>query len=188
MNKMFNSNTGMALWITSFAIISRLIPHPYNFSPFGAIALFGAAFYGHKWMAIALPCLTAWISGVILNNIIYTNLFKEFTWFDHNIFWQSLAYIATTLIGFILFNSGTSWTRIVAGALSSSILFFVLTNFGYWYSGLFYPMTFTGLITCYLSAVPFVQSTLLGDLVYSLAMFGAYGYIRSSIMVKQTVK
>jgi hypothetical protein len=64
--------------------------------------------------------------------------------------------------------------RIAGSALLSSVLFFVITNFGVWAFGSLYPKTVAGLIVCYAAAVPFFQNTLVGDALYTAALFGGF--------------
>jgi hypothetical protein len=61
---------------------------------------------------------------------------------------------------------------VALATLAASLLFFVLTNFGVWATGSLYPTTFEGLLACYVAAVPFFRNTLLGDVLYSAALFG----------------
>ena len=64
--------------------------------------------------------------------------------------------------------------RIAGAAMTSSALFFLVTNFGVWAFGSLYPMTWDGLIACYVAAVPFFRNTLQGDLFYTLVLFGGF--------------
>jgi len=64
--------------------------------------------------------------------------------------------------------------RVGAAAIASSVLFFVVTNFGMWLFSGFYPRTLLGLETCYIAAIPFFQNTLAGDLFYATMLFGGF--------------
>ena len=75
------------------------------------------------------------------------------------------------LIGFV-FLKKISFTNVLITSLSSSLIFFVITNFGVWISGSMYPMDLQGLITCYVMALPFYKGTLLGFMCYSTFLFG----------------
>jgi hypothetical protein len=174
MNNFLDSKYKLPLAIMLLAIISRLIPHAHNFAPFGAIALFGAAYFKNKKMAFVVPVIAAWVSGLILNNTIYSYLNPEFVLFDKDIPWQSLSYILTVFMGLGLLKSNISIAKVFVGAVGSSILFFIITNFGFWTTGIFYPMNVAGLMACFTAAMPFYQSTLLGDLIFSGLFFGSY--------------
>ena len=76
-------------------------------------------------------------------------------------------------IGLLLRRKRTA-LRIAGAALASSILFFIITNFGVWAFGSLYPKTFAGLVACYAAAIPFFQNTLVGDALYTAALFGGF--------------
>lgn len=86
-------------------------------------------------------------------------------------------------MGKVLFSSDVKWYNVVVGAISSSIIFFMVTNFGFWLSGLAHPVNFDGLLLCYRDAIPFFRGTFYGDLIYSVALFGVY-YIISQVTFK----
>ena len=63
------------------AAFSRILPHPYNFSPLAAMGLLGAAFFSKKWQAIFLPLAATWLSDLFINNVLFADYFQGFTWF-----------------------------------------------------------------------------------------------------------
>lgn len=68
---------------------------------------------------------------------------------------------------------------ILGSSLFSSILFFIITNFGVWApSSNWYPHTLNGLIECYTLAVPFFRNTILGDLGYTVILFGGFELLK----------
>lgn len=174
--QLFSKNTTI-LAIIVLAVISRIIPHPYNFAPFGAIALFCGAFISSRWLAVMVPCIASWISGVILNNTVYKSLFPEFTWFDSSIIWQCLAYTTMVLLAGKWLSANRSIPRIGMSAVGSSLLFFIISNFGCWVSGTMYTKDFAGLTATYISALPFYPATLAGDLLYTGVMFGLFSLV-----------
>ena len=136
----------------------RLVPHPPNFSPIGAMALFSGAFLGRRALAFVAP-----IAALILSDMVLG--------FYHG---MATVYFSTALIvvlGSVALRR-VSPVRVGAAALASSILFFALTNFGMWLFSGFYPHTLAGLETCYIAAIPFFQNTLAGDLFYASLLFG----------------
>lgn len=173
--------TWLAIALIIFAIIARIIPHEYNFAPFGAIALFSAAYFANKTSGILITVLASWISGIILNNFVYDGLYDHFVLIDENIFWQSLSYILIVLMGKQLFNREVKAGSVILGALVSSIIFFIITNFGFWFSALVHPRTMDGLILCFRDALPFYRATLIGDLFFATALFGSYFIIANNI-------
>ncbi|HVU26580.1 MAG TPA: DUF6580 family putative transport protein [Verrucomicrobiae bacterium] len=141
------------------AALSRLIPHPPNFSPIAALALFGGAQFSCKWMAFIVPLAAMFLSDLILGlhaliPVIYG------------------CFALIVCLGFWL-RRNQNICRIGGAAIIGAILFFVVTNFGVWAIGSYYPKTGNGLLTCYIEAIPFFWNTLTSDLFYSAILFGA---------------
>ena len=97
-----------------------------------------------------------------------------------------LSFILITPLGFVLRNK-LKVQNVVAASLMGSIIFFVLTNFGVWATGLMYPLTGAGLMSCYVSAVPFFGGTIMGDLFFNALLFGVFAFAkwRMPVLVKE---
>lgn len=162
------------------AAFSRLIPHPPNFAPIGAMALFGAAYFSRKYIALVIPIIAMWLSDLVLNNVVYGQYFDHFVWFYQGFYWTYGAFVIIGLIGFLLLKKVKVQTLLI-GSLSASILFFLLSNFGVWFSGTMYPKDLNGLLVCYTAAIPFFKNTLMGDLVYCSVLFGAFEFAQAKI-------
>lgn len=162
------------------AAFSRLIPHMPNFSPLGAICLFGAAQFQKKWQAFVVPVAAAWLSDLFLNNIMYRQYFPEFTWFSAGSAWQYGSYLVIVAAGIGLFSK-INVKRIAAGAMISTVLFFLISNFGVWYAANMYPANWQGLLNCYVAGMPFIKGTFLGDMVYSGILFGCFAWLQSRL-------
>lgn len=157
------------------AAFSRLVPHLGNFSPLGAIGLFGAAHFSKKWQAFLIPILATWLSDLFLNNIIYTRYYPEFTWFYKGFIWQYASYLLIAVAGIlILRKKAITPPRILGAALTSTAIFFLVSNFGSWLHSPVYPPTLSGLLTCYAAGIPFLKGTMLGDLLFSAVLFGSF--------------
>lgn len=159
--------------IIALAAISRLIPHPFNFTPIGAIGLFGAAYFKPKWLAFLIPIAALWLSDIIIMNGPMAAFYEGFQWFGHTAVY--LAFIIIIGIGFLL-RGRVNVKSVIGASLGSSLLFFIITNAGVWLSSIVYPNTFSGLIACFTAAIPFFWSTLAGDLFYCGVMFGSYAW------------
>ncbi len=146
---------------------SRLIPHPPNFAPIGAMALFGGACFADRRVAFLVPLAAMFLSDVAIG-LLGGNLSMGL----HRLI--PVVYGSFALIVCLGFWLRTRRTVVpIAGAtLAASVLFFVLSNLGVWALGSWYPKTWEGLVACYVAAIPFFQNTLLGDAVYSTALFG----------------
>ena len=155
-----------------FASFTRIIPHMPNFTPIGAMALFGGAYLKNKNHAFLIPIISLWISDIIINNFILS-YYNDFTWFYPGFLWQYGSFFIMILIGFF-FLKKISFKNVFITSLCSSLLFFVITNFGVWISGSMYPLSLDGLLICFLAALPFYKGTLLGFIFYSSFLFGVY--------------
>ena len=142
------------------AAVLRLAPHPPNFTPIGAMALFSGAYLGRKWLAFVAPLGALLLSDLVLG-------------FYHG---QATVYFSVALIVMIgmMLLSRASPLRVGFAAIVSSVLFFVITNFGMWMFSGFYPRTTAGLEACFVAAIPFFQNTLTGDLFYAALLFGGF--------------
>ncbi|WP_069132285.1 DUF6580 family putative transport protein [Rhodohalobacter halophilus] len=170
-----------------FAALSRLLPHPYNFTPLGAIALFGAAYFKNKKWAFIVPMAAFWVSDLLLNNLVYSSFYEGFTWFTGGFFYiyGSIALIA--LLGYYLLKKVTIG-RVIGGAFGASAIFFIVSNFGVWVTSPLYPLSAEGLMACYTAAIPFFHNTIGGNLVYSALLFGAYEWMKVQYPSLQTVE
>ncbi len=142
------------------AAVMRLVPHPPNFSPIAAMALFSGAYLPKRVLAFVAPFAALLLSDLVLG--FYAGM---------NFVYVSFA--LTVLIGWAV-ASRRSPAVVGAAAVASSILFFVLTNLGMWLFSGFYPHTGEGLVACYVAAIPFFQNTLAGDLFYTALLFGGF--------------
>jgi hypothetical protein len=173
-NKIFTPRFFFVSTLILLAAFSRLIPHPMNFSPLGAIGLFGAAHFSKKWQAFLIPLLATLLSDIFLNNVIYSQYHTSFTVFYEGAYWQYISYILITATALLVFRKVTA-PRILVGALSSTVIFFLMSNMGVWVAHPeIYAQNFTGLIACYVAGVPFLKMTLFGDLFYSGVLFGVF--------------
>ena len=140
------------------AAASRLIPHPPNFSPIAALALFGGAQFADKRLAFLVPLAAMFLSDLFLG--LHSLI---------PVIYGSFALIVC--LGFWLRRRQNVWA-IGGTAIVGALLFFVLTNFGVWALGQMYPKTPAGLLDCYVAAIPFFQNTLSSNLFYAALLFG----------------
>lgn len=149
-----------AFGLILFAAMLRLVPHPPNFTPIAALALFGGV-YLDKRFAFVVP-----IAALLLSD--YFIGFHSLMPFVYG------SFLLIGLIGLWL-KTHRKPLFILGGALASSVLFFLLTNFGVWVTpNSWYPKTWQGFTACYVAAIPFFRNTVLGDLFYVGVLFGLY--------------
>lgn len=141
-----------------FAAILRIVPHPWNLGPVGAMALFSGAVIRNRVMAFVCPLLAMlagdfFVGFHILMPVIY------------------VSFVISTAIGFWL-RERHGAARLGGAVLLGAIQFFVITNLGVWTFLDSYPKTLAGLLACYAAGVPFFWNTLAGDICYSALLFG----------------
>lgn len=145
-----------------FGAIGRLIPHPANFAPIGALGIF-AGLYARNWkQAVALPIVARLVTDLLIGFFTPAVMVS--------------VYIATaigTLLG-IFAKKKKSWVTIAGATLTGSIIFYLFTNFAVWKFDLIYSKDFNGLLKSYSMAVPFFRNTLLGDIFYVTVLVGSY--------------
>ena len=155
----------LAYLFVIFAVAARLpfMPHPWNFTPvMAALLYFGArGSRRHLWMPLAL--LIA--SDLVLDKYVYA---YPFSW-DLFLTWGW--YAAILLLGTAL-RKNAKPLPIAGAALTGSVSFFLISNFGVWAATNMYAKTLDGLMTCYAAGLPFFRRTLEGDLLYTAVMFG----------------
>ena len=161
------------------AALSRLLPHPPNFTPIAGMALFGAALMQNKKLALIIPLVAMLISDVFIG--IQTNTPGIF---HDQMLGVYVSFILISCIGFWL-SKGYNTGKIVFASFASSMLFFIITNFYCWIVYPVYTKDLAGLLSAYTLAIPFYGSgndifgsfflnTIMGDLFYTSALFGAY--------------
>jgi hypothetical protein len=152
----FLTLSGMIL----MAALTRLLPHPWNFSPVGAMALFAGAHFRRKSVAFAVPLAALLLSDLVLG-------------FYDGVILVYLSFCVNVVLG-MLIRERKSIGFVMPAALAGSVQFFSITNFGVWLTGHLYPMTMTGLQQCYIAALPFFSWTLAGDVFFTAVLFGSF--------------
>ena len=143
------NKTHFVTGIIIVAIISRLIPHPPNFTPITAVALFSIINFKNKYLALSIPIICLFLSDLIIG-LSLINLFVY------------LSFIVISGVGYFFGKIN------IKSVLTSSLIFFFVTNFGVWLIG--YPNTIEGFIACFVAALPFFAWTIAGDLFYSYSV------------------
>lgn len=142
-----------------FAAIIRIVPHPWNLAPVGAMALFSGAVIRNRWVAFLFPLLALLVGDFFVGfHILMPVVYASF--------------LISVAIGFWLRDNRTV-LRLGGAVLLGAAQFFVVTNFGVWMFLHSYPKTLAGLAACYLAGVPFFWNTLAGDAFFSAVFFGA---------------
>ncbi len=161
--------TAVALIV--FGTLCRLVPHPPNFSPFGALSLYAGARLPRRW-AWAVPLVAMALSDTIIE---FGSGRSTFTPVRGTIY---ATYAATALLASWALRGRTSPWTLPAWSLAASTLFFLTTNLAVWATGGMFPLTVEGLVACYVSALPFFGNTVVADLAGTAAFFGLGALVR----------
>jgi hypothetical protein len=159
---------GMILVAALFRMLPSPEVRPPNVAPIGAMALLGGAAITDRRLAFAIPLVAMLISDVLIG-------------FDGSRVWVYGSLVLITLLGRLLQNRRRNPAAVGLGSLGASLVFFILTNFGVWWSSGMYGHTFSELIRCYVMAIPFFGNTVVGDLAFSGALFGGLALVESRI-------
>lgn len=143
------------------AVFVRLAPHPPNFTPIVALALFGSTTFSNRIVGTLIPLIAMAISDLFLG-------------FYSISIWVYGSFLAISLLGHY-------WKTIkTKNILISSLLFFIVTNFGVWLTG--YPKTIEGFVLCYTLAIPFLINAIAGDLFFSYILKYSYSFTKYKLI------
>ncbi|HLB32454.1 MAG TPA: DUF6580 family putative transport protein [Patescibacteria group bacterium] len=170
---MKKTNQTLPYLIMAAAVASRFLPHPPNFTAVGAGALYGGRYFRGP-IKYFVPLGAMLISDIFLG------------WH------RTIPFV----YGALLFNvwlgariaRQPKWYNIVGGAAVSSAVFYLVTNFGVWLVGSWYPHTVAGLVNCYVLALPFARWTLAGDLAFTVVFFGLTETIRQRTAIISSIR
>ena len=159
--------------LIALGVAGRLLPHPPNFTPMAAIALFAGFIFIKRYMAVIAVVSTM----ILCDYFAFGSL--SVSWFGS----KSMFVVYIALLFPIVFKNflqrKLGVLRIFGAALASSSVFFLATNFAVWAFSPMYEKTLEGLVLCYTMAIPFFQNTVAGDLIWSGAIFGTYFALRN---------
>lgn len=160
------------------AALTRVLPHPPNFSPIAAIALFGGAYFASRTWALLVPLVALLISDLVLASI-HGGIYGS--WFSGSGIWVVYGCIAlTAAVGFGL-RGRVNGSRVLGYSLAATALFYLATNFAAWLGNPMYPQTSAGLAASYIAGIPFLQWSALGTLTYAAALFGGFELLRRQL-------
>ena len=148
------------------AVLVRLLPHPPNVTPITALALFSATNFKNKYLGISLPLIAMILSDIYLG-------FYGIT------MWVYGSFLSISLLG-------RYWKKInIHNVLVSSLIFFIITNFGVWLGG--YPKTLEGLLLCYTMAIPFFVNSIIGDLFFSYLLKFSFQSVEKKFLARSSI-
>ena len=159
MKNISNQEKLLAVFVI-FAAFLRVIPHPLNFTPVTSLALFSGVMFSRKWMSVGIPLVAMILSDMVLG-------------FYSISLWVYIAFISITIFGWFINKMN------INSILLSSIIFFIVSNFGVWVLG--YPHTIEGILLCYIMAIPFFGYSIIGDLFWGFVIKFSYKFVENKI-------
>jgi len=155
--KKFKENIGsyvLPVIIILALSLTRLIPHPWNFSPILAVGIFSGFYFRQFYLSLFVVVVSMFIGDIFLG-------------FHSLMFFTYIALAVAVLIGFYVKHF--KFTEILYSGLASSVSFFIITNFGAWLThGEMYAKNFSGLMQSYVMAIPFFHNTIISTFLYLL--------------------
>ena len=148
--------SGFAVLLVILGVLTRVFPHPVNFTALGAVSLWSMSLFSSRRVALLIPMLALFLSDALLG-------------FHSTMVWVYGSFLLIEVLSLVI-EPQNSWGRTLLGSLCASLIFFVLTNLGVWFDGLLYPMTAEGFADCFAMAVPFLKNQVLGDLLFCFAL------------------
>ena len=159
-------------YLVGLIALSRIIPHPPNFTPVLAMAVFMPYLTRDLYSSMLVPLSAMFVSDLYLG-------------LHSSMFWVYTSILLGTTLSHYTMSMKKTYVHLGSNALLSSTIFFVITNFAVWTSGTMYPMTLDGLILCYTMAIPFFGNTLAGTLFY-VSLLGLVSYSATNISRRYT--
>lgn len=153
-----------------------------NFTPIGAMGLFGAAYFSKSWKAFGFPLLTLLASDLIINVFVYNG---QYGIMYESWYWVYGGFVAIVLLG-RLFLKKVSVTSVLLTGIGSTLVYWLIVDFGVFLfgctditTGQTMDHSFASLIKCYAQGAPYMKNFLIGTLLYSGIMFGAFEWMKS---------
>lgn len=157
--------------------ISRLLPHPYNFTPLGGIAVLGATYFSSTLWKYVVPILAFYLSDVLVTNILFASFYADqgFVWLSSHMIWTYSAIVVIILASSVIMRK-KSFKNLIGASLLGAVLFFAISNFGSWLVDPIYPKSIGGLGTAYVAGIPFFPATLASTILYASVGYGVIEY------------
>lgn len=179
--------------ITGLAMVAvamfRLLPHPFNFTPVAAIALYGGAYGKNRVFSFVLPLVAMICSDILLMTFIHPEFGGALSYLtSKDALGVYISFLLIVGLG-ILIQKNVKTSTVVGASIGGSFLFYLITNFTTWVGAPFYPQTFAGLMECYAAGIPFYKNDygslfgsffanqFIGDLFFNGILFGSHAVV-----------
>ncbi|MGH9791678.1 MAG: DUF6580 family putative transport protein [Candidatus Acidiferrales bacterium] len=149
------------------AALVRMLPHPWNFTPIGAMALFSGATFRSRAVAFGVPLAALFLSDLWIGL--------------HSLMWAVYGSFALSIVLGMWLRGRRRVVPVAGMTFAGALLFFLITNWAVWLSGMTYPKTLAGLIACYVAGIPYFGNTLAGDAFYVAVLFGGLALLERRV-------
>lgn len=146
-----------------------------NFTPIGAMALFGGAYFSNSWKAVGFPLLTLFIGDLILSFTVFSQFRTGFLYIGW--YWTYIAFALMALVGRLIIKK-VNTSSVLTATLVCTFIHWIVSDIQAWQMGIMYPPTFAGYIQCLIAAIPYEGRFLAGTVVYSGLLFGTFEWMQ----------
>ena len=156
------------LGLSAFAVVMRFLPHLSNVTPIAAVALLSGFHFRKRSLATLIPLGAMFTSDLVIG------------------LHSMILFVYAPILLMVFFgqwmsqrNPQTNWPvqESLGFTTFGAILFFLISNFGVWFTGDFYTKNFAGLMTCFAAGIPFFEKSLFGDMMFTVLLFSIYALI-----------
>lgn len=149
----------MVLAAAATRALPLFVPHIWNFTAVGALAIFSGAQFTDKRLALAMPLAAMAISDLFIGNGFDAVVYSGF--------------IAMVVCG-MLISKRQNISKFFLGNIVGAVIFFLITNFALFYPVSMYPHNMSGIVASYVAGFPFLNNMLAGNLIYGTVLFGSF--------------
>lgn len=175
-----NSRNAVLIFMIIAAATMRFVSYKYqflsNFTPVGAIAIFGGAYFNDKLKAYLVPFAALFISDLIINYLYFSKL----VWYSSSL-WMYASFFAMVFFGSLI--KKVNFANIILASLGGVLIHWLLTDIEPWLNGTLYAKGIMGYVESLIAAIPFEKNMILGDLVFGLILFGGFELAKSKYTV-----
>lgn len=157
-NLMKNLKTySLFLVIVLTLCLSRIIPHPPNFTPIISLAIMGPFLFGGLLISLICVMSSMFLSDLIIG--VHSGMLQ--------------IYLIIILLSFIFskYKNNLNKSNVLFFSIYGSTIFFIISNLNVWIFSNLYTKNLEGLINCYLMAIPFFHNTLISTIIFSYAIY-----------------
>jgi len=181
--------TVLLLFITGIAVLRVIFNFNYdisplaNFSPLGAMALFGGTYFNKKWKAFTFPLAMLFISDLILHQTVYKAYGNGFLY--QGWYWVYGAFVLMTIVGQTI--KKVTINRFLLSLITCVLIHWIVTDFGVWVGSQTYAQNLSGFVACLEKAVPYEWRFLAGTLIYGIILFGLFEWMKRKYIILRRV-